>query len=80
MIYDLLKGLRDMKKVTEKDYVDFIRAISEKGIVVPDPPTRVRREGAVQVVEYERDGKVVAQHCSELRKRDRYYISRKAGA
>lgn len=64
-----------MKEVTEKDYVNFIKAISEKGGVIPDPPTRVRREGATQIVEYERAGKVVAQHCSELRKGDWYFIA-----
>lgn len=67
--------MNTMKAVDEKEYVAFIKSISEKGTVIPDPPTRVRREGAIQVVEYERAGKVVAQHCSALHKGDWYFIA-----
>ena len=68
-----------MKRVSKERYIAKLFSLatpSKNGTprVVSDPPTTVRYEGAWQVAEWVRRGRVVAQHRSKIGEESRFYI------
>ena len=68
-----------MKMVDGKRYLQKILKLSKPNPdktprSIPDAPTRVVMEGAWQVVQYVRRGRIVAEKRSAMHRESKYYI------